>query len=217
MMRDEERVQAVATGSEIEVNPPGKILKAGPVAVAAYRQKVREAGEVAQQQQREREDAEAVATRRGIRAAKASAKARGEEVEEDRDGSVVIGRDGLLWLSRKGKLHPAHLRAGLKFREDFELCGSSMVSSLGMAGFGGTGFGPKLGATDAHLEARSSVEAALAALGTPLLHPYVILVAGLGEMLSGPRFGGSRQKAEAHLHPCIIALDALARHYGMIR
>lgn len=213
-MNGEAQMQDAA---EHEVNPPRKVLQAGPAAVAAYRDKVREADTIARQQQAERDEAEAEATRRGIKATKVAAKARGELVEEERGGPVVVGRDGLLWLARKDKLHPAHLRAGLKFRDDWSRASSSLPSSLNMDAIGGGGFGPKGGVTDSQLRAREAVVEALKALGTPLLHPYVLLVAAEGEMLSGPRFGGSRQKAEAHLHPCIIALDALARHYGMIR
>lgn len=201
-----------------EVKPPRKVLRAGEAAVEAYRQKVREAQAVAEQQQREREEAEAAATKRGLGEAKARAEAKGEEVAEEADGRVVVGRDGLDWLYRKGKLIRPHYEAGLRFRSDFELAnGSGMVSCLVLET--GGSFGPKAGATDRQIRAHAAVKEALSveALGSPLLRPYIVYVAGMGEMLSGSRFGGSRQKADAHLHPCVIALDALARHYGMIR
>lgn len=214
-MKGEEQVRDVA--SEFEVTAPRRVIQAGPAAVAAYQARVREADAVARQQQREREAREAEVTRRGIKAATATAKAKGEKVEEVAGGPVVVGRDGLLWLERKGKLHPAHLRAGLKFRQDWSRACSSLPSSLNMDAIGGGGFGPKAGVTDSQIRAREAVVEALKALGTPLLHPYVLLVAAEGEMLSGPKFGGTWQKAEHHLHPCIIAFDMLARHYGMIR
>lgn len=198
--------------------PPRKVLRAGQEAIDAYKAKVRQAQAVADEQRREREEAEAAATKRGVSEAKALAKARGEQVAEKEGGPVMIGRDGLEWLYRKGKLIRPHYEAGLRFRGDFELAnGSGMVSCLTLES--GGSFGPKAGATDRQIRARAAVEDALSieALGSPLLRPYILYVAGMGEMLSGNRFGGSRQKAEAHLHPCVIALDALARHYGMIR
>jgi hypothetical protein len=199
-----------------EVTPPRKVLKAGASAVLAYRKKVQDAQELADQQQRERDEAEAAATKRGIRSAKAYAQAKGEDVVEEADGRVVIARDGLDWLYRKGKLIRPHYEAGLRFRSDFKLAnGSGMVSCLALET--GGSYGPKSGATDNQIAALGRVSAALASLVSPLLKPYVVYVAGMGEMLAGDRFGGSRQKAEAHLHPCVIALDALARHYGMIR
>lgn len=198
-----------------EVMPPRRVLKGGPLAVAAYREKIRQAQDLADQQQRERDDAEADATKRGLRETKARAKAKGEEIEEDEAGRVVIGRDGLEWLYRKGKLIRPHYEAGLRFRAAFELSnGSAMVSCLAMEGGGSAGRRDYV--TDRQIMAHGAVERALASLVSPLLRPYIVYVAGMGEMLSGDRFGGSRQKAEAHLHPCVIALDALARHYGMI-
>jgi hypothetical protein len=211
-------VETVPQTVPVEVRPPRKVLKAGPLAVEAYREKVRQAQAVAEQQHREREEAEAQATKRGLGEAKARAEAKGQEVVEEADGRLVVGRDGLEWLNRKGKLIRPHYEAGLRFRADFELAnGSAMVSCLALES--GGSYGPKAGATDRQIRAHAAVQAALSvdALGSPLLRPYIVYVAGLGEMLSGERFGGSRQKAEAHLHPCIIALDALARHYQMIR
>lgn len=209
-------IETVPSTVPTEVNPPKKVLKAGPLAVAAYRKKVEEAQALAEQQQREREEAEAQATKRGLDQVKAVAKAKGEAVAEETDGRVVIARDGLDWLYRKGKLIRPHYEAGIRFRKDYELAlGSGMVSCLSLES--GGSYGPKAGASDQQIRAAERIDKAMVALGSPLLRPYVIYVAGMGEMLSGDRFGGSRQKAEAHLHPCVIALDFLARHYGMIR
>lgn len=188
------------------------------MAVASWRRMRDEAYAEAQVVQREAEEREAKATEVGLIAAERAAKRKGEKVERDTPhGPVIVARDGLLWLERKGKLHPAHVRAGLRFRRDLERADSDgMISCLALES-GGGGYGPKGGATVAMLKARDDVEAALASLTSPMLRPYVVLLAGRGEMLSGPAFVKDPRRADDHLLPCVIALDTLARHYGMIR
>lgn len=142
------------------------------------------------------------------------AKARGEQVDR-KEGRVRIARDGLVWLRDKRNVPAKYYDAALKFREDYERAnGTGVVSCLAdQSGSGGGASGPN----DAMLRARDDLKEALAALGSPLLHPYVINVAGEGRMLSDPVFGPDPKRAEQHYIPCVIALDILARHYRMIR
>lgn len=215
MVNQETEIQTVPATLPEVVTPPRKVLKAGPVAVEVWNKMRQEAIAAAEQREREQEAAEAVAAERAIEQAAQVAQRRGEEAERIGErGALHISRDGLAWLARKGKLHPAHERAGLKFRDDFEVASSAgLVSALELQG--GRSSGPKQGATDAQLQARDRVLRALASLGTDMLRPYVVEVAGKGEMLSV--FVKDAKRAEAHVLPCAIALDMLARHYGMIR
>jgi hypothetical protein len=157
---------------------------------------------------------------------------RGESVHQDGD-RVRIARDGLAWLRLKRGLPDRYFDAGLKFRGDYETAnGTGVVCSLRDGS--PTGFGPRSGPTDIMLEARSNLNAALKALGSPLLKPYAIHVAGEGRMLTDPIFctfevktdpddDSKREKrvdprrADHHYIAVTVALDILARHYGMIR
>lgn len=197
--------------------PPRGVLKAGPVAVAEWLRLREEAIAEAEAMRQEAAEREAKATESGLIAAERAAKRQGVKVERDQPrGPIIAARDGLLWLVRKGKVLPVHERAGLRFRQDYERATSDgLGSSLGMQV--GGGYGPKSGATEEQIRARQAVKEALASLSSPLLKPYIEEVAGKGEMLSGPAFGGDARRVSDHLLPCVIALDALARHYGMIR
>lgn len=140
-------------------------------------------------------------------------------VERSQTGAVhVLARDGLKWLVRKGHLNAAHERAGLRFREDWRTAtGSGVVSCLAVEA-GGRAFDPATsGPTQRMLGARDRVQAALRALGTPMLHGYVQHIAGDGAMLSGPEFMADSRRVNDHVLPCVIAFDLLARHYGHIR
>lgn len=215
MEAQEIEIQTVPQTVPDTVKPPRKVLKAGPVAVEVWNKMRQEAIEEADRRAKEQEAAEAVAAERALEQAAKVAERRGEEAERVGErGPLHVARDGLAWLAKKGKLHPAHERAGLKFREDFEVATSSgLVSALELEG--GRSSGPKQGATDAQLQARDRVLRALASLGTDMLRPYVVKVAGEGEMLTA--FVKDAKRADAHVLPCAIALDLLARHYGMIR
>jgi hypothetical protein len=137
---------------------------------------------------------------------------RGEDVTQDGE-RVRIARDGLAWLRDKRGLPGAYFFAGLRFRADYELANGTGVLSCLNDEKGG-GFASGSGPSDAMLRAKDATQNALAALGTPLLHPYAIHVAGEGRMLTDPVFEGDQR---SHYVPAIVALDLLARHYGMIR
>lgn len=198
-------------------HPPRKVIKAGHAAIAAWTGRVRKAQEQA--------DAIAAETARnhrgevvkGVAETVDLASARGEEAEVTKAGLITLERDGLMWLLKKRKILPAHYDAGLKFRGDFELANGTGVKSQ-LAELSGVHANPSsAGPTDAMLYARARMREALAALGTPRLHRYANGVAGEGRMLSDPVFTSDPTKAFAHLEPTIIALDLLARHYGMLK
>lgn len=211
------KTQTVPSSVPDGVQPPRRVLKAGAVAVESWNRMRAEAMAEAEAARAQAEAAEAEATERGLIAAERAAKRQGVKVERDEPrGPIIAARDGLLWLVRKGKLHPAHERAGLRFRQDYERAMSDgLGSSLGMEV--GGGYGPKSGATAEQIRARCAVNEALASLGSPMLRPYVEQVAGRGEMLNSKVFCPDERRVGDHLLPCVIALDALARHYGMIR
>lgn len=199
------------------VSAPKKVLKAGAAAVSAWNRRVAEAEAVALQQQRERDAEERSSVQRGVADSVRQAAAHGAAVEATQGGAVLIARDGLVWLLRKAVLSPIHYDAGLRFRGDYELAnGTGVLSSLGGEG-SHSAFGPKSGPTDAMLHARGRVLDALKGLGSPLLSPYVKLVAGEGVMLSDPVFSKDPRRVADHHLPCVIAFDILARQYGMIR
>lgn len=144
------------------------------------------------------------------------ARGRGEGVEKRASGGLdLTDRDGLMWLLRKRKILVAHYDAGIKFRDDYQLAaGPGMVSCLAeRSGGGGQGYG----ASAAMISARGRVKDALSSLGTPELKPYIERVAAEGQMLSEAFAAGDRFKVRDHLIPVRVALDLLARHYGMIR
>lgn len=217
MAKQGKKVQTIPSTVPDGVQPPRRVLKAGPVAVATWNRMRAEAIAEAAEARKAAEDAEAAATERGLISVERAAKRHGVKVERPEPrGPIIAARDGLLWLVRKGKVLPVHQVAGLRFRQDYERATSDgLGSSLGMEV--GGGYGPKSGTTDEQIRARAAVKAALSSLGTPMLKPYIEEVAGKGEMLSGPVFGGDARRVGDHLLPCVIALDALARHYGMIR
>ncbi len=168
-------------------------------------------------QARERVQAEVRAAERHLQAVTDKAEASGEEVARDGKGPVHVARDGLAWTLRKGTIERVHSDAGLRFRADYETANSGGLRSCIDESTGGRGFSPHTsGPTDAMIAARGRVKAALAALGTPLLEGYVVLVAGEGAMLTDPRIGGAKGASD-HALPCRIAFDMLARHYGMVR
>jgi hypothetical protein len=217
MAKRDKRVETVPQTVPDTVQPPRRVIKAGAVAVASWNRMRDQAIAEAEQARREAEVAEAQATERGLIAVERAAKRQGVQVERDSPrGPIIASRDGLLWLVRKGKVLPVHERAGLRFRQDYERAASDgLGSSLGRDA--GGGYGPKSGTTEEQLRARQAVKDALASLSSPMLKPYIEEVAGKGEMLSGPAFGGDARRVGDHLLPCVIALDALARHYGMLR
>lgn len=144
---------------------------------------------------------------------------RGEEVAELASGALhVVSRDGLLWMRDKRQILWSHWEAGMRFREDWAVAGRDGVGScLGSGGMAPGAFGPKSGPSDQMLLARDKVKAAFAALRTPMLEVYVVGVAAEGRMLTDPLFGKDFRRSAEHLLPCRIAMDLLARHYGMIR
>jgi hypothetical protein len=217
MAKQGKKTETVPTTVPDVAQPPRRILKAGVVAVAEWNRLRNEAIAEAEAMRQEAAEREAKATEYGLIAAERAAKRQGVKVERDEPrGPIIAARDGLLWLVRKGKVLPVHERAGLRFRQDYERATSDgLGSSLGMQA--GGGYGPKSGATEEQIRARQAVKEALASLSSPMLRPYIEEVAGRGEMLSGPVFGGDARRVGDHLLPCVIALDALARHYGMIR
>ena len=217
MAKQGKKVQTIPSMVPDGVLPPRRVLKAGDLAVTAWNRKRAEAQALADTIAAEVAKAEEVATAKGLLSAERAAKRQGVAIERDTPrGPIIAARDGLLWLSRKGKLHPAHERAGLRFRKDYERATSDgLGSSLGMET--GGGYGPKSGTTSEQLRAREAVNAALASLSSPLLRPYIEQVAGRGEMLNSKAICADERRVGDHLLPCVIALDALARHYGMIR
>lgn len=199
------------------VSAPRKVLRAGPAAVKAWDRQVAEAEAVALLQQRERDSEDRTQVQRGMADTVRQAAAQGVAVEPVQGGAVLIARDGLVWLLRKGVLAAIHYDAGLRFRGDYELAnGTGVLSSLGGEG-SHSAFGPKSGPTDAMLHARGRVLEALKGLGSPMLSPYVKLVAGEGVMLSDPVFSKDARRVSDHYLPCAIAFDILARQFGMIR
>lgn len=206
-------------GSNLGAQAPRKVLKAGPRAVDAWAQRIEESERLLEQQRQESERNAKVEGRRGLDQARAVAAAKGEEVTERQGGPIEVARDGLKWVRDKGTVAQPHYEAGLVFRADYELANGTGVRSC-LADVGGAGagaFGPKAGPTAQMLAARDRVAKALKALGTPELHGYVTLVAGEGVMLSDPRFSRDPRHVSHHHLPIRIALDLLARHYGMIR
>jgi hypothetical protein len=191
-------------------------ISASAAAAEALQARLDAQARVAAQQAAER--AERVAVVRGVEETVALAAARGEEAQATPAGRVTLARDGLEWIRRKGWVAQPHYEAGLRFRGDYELAnGTGVLSCLADVGAGGGAFGPKSGPTDAMLAARDRVAGALAALGTPELAPYVTRVAGEGVMLNDTQFVADPRRVSDHVLPCRIALDLLARHYGMIR
>lgn len=183
-------------------------------ALEAHKVALREAEEAERSSRR----ASAVDAAQHVDAVAKAATERGEEVAPRQPGErvVVLSRDGLEWMKRKGDLGESHYRAGLRFRGDYELAnGTGVKSCLASEGQVGGTFGPRNGATQAQILARGAVEAALRALGTPLLRPYVVGVAGEGRTLAEAS-GCEVKRADDHKLPCRIAFDLLARHYGMI-
>lgn len=193
------------------------VLKASKQAKAALGRVHAERRRLIEAQARERALVEAREVEDHLDAVAAQAQARGEEVARQGKGPVHIARDGLAWALRKGTLDPVHVRAGERFRDDFEVCqGGGLGSCLEKSGGRGQ-FSPHTsGPTVEMMAARGRVEAALASLGTPMLHGYVVMVAGEGAMLTDARIGGPKGAGD-HVLPCRIAFDLLARHYGMIR
>lgn len=164
--------------------------------------------------------AEEVESRRHVAQVAATERERGGEVEAvGGDRLTVLSRDGLRWAFRRGVLSAIAYQAGLTFRAAYERAnGTGPRSSLAAAELGGgSSFGPGVGATDAQVIARGEVNRALAALGTPLLHPFVVGLAGEGDTLSSSRFVEDPRRVGEVTLPCRIAFDLLARHYGMIR
>lgn len=190
-------------------------LKANPsmrqAAVARMERFELQRAEAAEKESRRRREVEDM--RSSIAETVDLAKARGEQVEES-SGRVRIARDGLVWLRDKRQLPQRYFDAGVKFRTQYELAnGSGTTSCLSGVRGGSSDASP----TDEMMTARNEAETALSALGSPLLHPYVVHVAGEGRMLSDEVFGSDPKRAEQHYIPCVIALDILARHYRMIR
>ena len=193
-----------------------KPLKAGAAAIAALARLQAEAREVAELERQERRGAGREMETHLLTVERESLE-RGEEVKRAACGPLHVARDGLVWCRNKATIAPVHYDAGLRFRRDYETANGTGVSSCLADPGSHVAFNPhKAGATDAMLLARSEVKAALAALGTPILHGYVQLVAGEGAMLTDQRFSGPKGAGD-HALPCRIAFDLLARHYGMIR
>lgn len=202
-----------------EGSKPSKVgrISANAAQVAALEARKAEARALAAAQLAERR-AEAVDNVRHLEAVAARELERGEAVEVGKPGErvVLLSRDGLEWMKRKGDLGETHYRAGLRFRADYELAnGTGVPSCLAAEGMGGGAFGPRNGAAQAQIVARGAVEAALKALGTPMLVPYVVGVAGEGRTLAEAA-GVEVKRADEHKLPCRIAFDLLARHYGML-
>ncbi len=178
------------------------------------------AARIAERQEREHAAIERRSLRDGIDQAERIAAGQGEETKRTPEGGLeIVSRDGLKWLADRGRIRLAHAQAGLRFRRDYERAnGTGVRSGLADMGAGAArSYGPGAGPTEAMLSARDAVRAALAAVHTPLLEKYVVLVAGEGRMLSDPAFtGGDSTRAREHHLACPVALDLLARHYGMV-
>lgn len=229
MAKQVEEIQTIPQTVPAAAQPSSRrVLKASPKARRHHAELVaeavadieamgvgRKAAERVRRAKAAQDKAEAIEAERAIETAKAAAARQGVAVERDAGrGKVVTARDGLHWQLRKGKIMPFHAEAGLRFRADFELAqGGGLLSCLNVGNGGGSiGGGP----TDAMLRARDRTMSALDALGTPILKPYVIHVAGMGRTLSDPVFGKDPKRADDHALPLTVALDLLARHYGMV-
>lgn len=198
----------------------GGRLAASPAMGARMRALRQDAERIADRQRRDAEASEAKALKAGLDQTERLAKARGEDTARTADGGLeVSSRDGLTWLAGRSRIWPIHVAAGLRFRQDYERANGTGVRSglADMATGGPRNYGPARGPTEAMLTARDAVRSALAALGTPILEKYAVLVAGEGRMLSDPAFtAGDPTKAREHHLACLAALDLLARHYGMV-
>ncbi|MBS0363690.1 MAG: hypothetical protein JSR98_20130 [Proteobacteria bacterium] len=197
---------------------PRAVIKAGAAAVAHWERLNEQARRELEAEAAERARAEKLDSQRAVDQAVRVANDRGEDVVRRPSGAAEVARDGLKWLFDKGTLFKPHYEAGLRFRGDYELAmGTGVISALADPGALGGSFGPKSGPTDRMLGGRDRMNAALKALGSPMLIAYVKEIAGEGRMLTDPVFVKRPDQAREHVLPARIAYDLLARHYGMIR